>query len=68
MQIAVTHPVKIQLPHKLQARLAARKRRKAVHAQLMQRLDSLTDYTLIDRMYDDHKLNSTRRQTWPQSS
>lgn len=46
---------------KLAARIKANR-------ELRRKLEALTDYTLIDRMYDDKKLNSTRRQTWPQSS
>lgn len=35
--------------------------------ELHRKLEALTDYTLINRMYDDKQLNSTRRQTWQQS-
>lgn len=62
MQIAIAHPQKLHLLTKLQAKLAARRRRKAAHAKLMERLDNLTDHTLIHRMYRTHQLERNIRR------
>jgi hypothetical protein len=56
MQIAIATHKKLQFNTKLQAKLAARRRRKAAHARLMVRLDNLTDPTLIHRMHRTHQL------------